>query len=119
MNLEMDKTCTQSSLVAGNAGGVQRSAKYRGGAKHGNADSLSRCTNCSQRACIENQDGWSTREELAGNHFQVTVISLAPLVSMAKLEQIQQTPGSPIIVVREILLTGVAPDSLVLETSGP
>ena len=49
--------------------------EHRAGAKHGNADDLSRCANCSQCTCIENRDGGPTREELAAGHSQVTAIS--------------------------------------------
>ena len=39
--------------------------EHRTGGKHGNADGLSRCADCSQCARIENRDGSPTREELA------------------------------------------------------
>ena len=45
-------------------------------------------------------------------------MSLAPAVSAAKLEQLQQTEGSPLTIARESVLTGVAPDPLLVETSG-
>ena len=45
-------------------------------------------------------------------------VSLAPTLSAAKLEQLQQTEGSPLAIARESLLTGVAPDPLLVETSG-
>ena len=48
--------------------------EHRAGAKHGNAD---------------------TREELANGHPQVTAISLAPTVSDAELEQLQQAERTP------------------------
>ena len=44
---------------------------------------------------------------LASGHPLVMAISLAPTVSTAEIEQIQQTPGSPLALVREILLTEV------------
>ena len=50
--------------------------EHRAGAKHGNADGLSRCADCSQCTRIENRDGGPTREELADGHPQVTAISL-------------------------------------------
>ena len=78
--------------------------EHRAGAKHGNADGLSRCANCSQCTRIKNREGGPTREELAAGHPQVTAISLAPTVSIAELEQLQQTEGSP--------------DPLLMETSG-
>ena len=45
-------------------------------------------------------------------------VSLAPTLSAAKLEQLQQTEGSPLAIARESLLTGEAPDPLLVETSG-
>ena len=92
--------------------------EHKAGAKHENADGLSRCADCSQCARIENRDGGPTREELAAGHPQVTAISLAPTVSAAELEQLQQTEGSSLAIARESLLTGVAPDPLLVETSG-
>ena len=83
--------------------------EHRAGAKHGNADGLSRCADCSQRARIENRDG---------SQPQVTAILLASTVSTAELEQLQQTEGSPIVVARDSILTGVAPDPPLVETSG-
>ena len=59
-----------------------------------------------------------TQEELAAGHPQVTAIFLAPTVSAAELEQLQQTEGSPLAIARESLLTGVALDPLLVETSG-
>ena len=46
-------------------------------------------------------------------------ISLTPSIFTVELEQLQQTPDSSVNLARESLLTGVAPDPLVLETSGP
>ena len=83
--------------------------EHRAGAKHGNADGLSRCADCSQCTRIENRDGGPTREELADGHPQVTAISLAPTVSDAELEQLQQTEGTPIAIARDSVLTGVTP----------
>ena len=68
--------------------------EHRVGAKHRNADSLSRCANCPQCTRIENRDGGPTRVELAAGHPQVTAIYLAPKVSAAELEQLQQTKDS-------------------------
>ena len=55
---------------------------------------------------------------MAAGHAQVTAISLAPTVSAAELEQLQQTEGSPLAIARESVLTGVTPDPLLVETSG-
>ena len=85
--------------------------EHRAGAKHGNADGLSRCADCSQCTRIKN------REELADGHPQVTAISLAPTVSDAELEQLQQTEGTPIAIARNSVLTGVISDPLLVETS--
>ena len=68
--------------------------EHRAGAKHGNADGLSHCTNCSQCTSIENRDGGPTRDELAAGHPQVTAIALVPTVSAAELKQLQQTESS-------------------------
>ena len=68
--------------------------EHRAGAKHGNADGLSRCADCSQCTRIENRDGGPTRKELVNGHPQVTAISLAPTVSDAELEQLQQAEGT-------------------------
>ena len=90
--------------------------EHRAGAKHGNADGLSRCADCSQCTRIENRDGGPTREELANGRPQVTAISLAPTVSEAELEQLQQAEGTPIAIARHSVLTGVTPDPLLVET---
>ena len=55
---------------------------------------------------------------MAAGHPQVTAISLALMVSTAELEQLQQTEGSPIAVARNSVLTGIAPDPLLVEISG-
>ena len=55
---------------------------------------------------------------LAAGHPLVTAIFLALMVSLAKLEQLQQTEGSPIAIARDSVLTGVAPDPLLAKTSG-
>ena len=92
--------------------------EHRVGAKLGNSDGLSRCADCSQCTRIKNRDGSPTREELAAGHPQVTAISLTPTVLAAELEQLQQTEGPPLAIARESLLTGVAPDPLLVETCG-
>ena len=43
----------------------------------------------------ESKEDGPTRAELGLSHPQVTAISLAPTVSTAELEQMQQTPGLP------------------------
>ena len=91
--------------------------EHRAGAKHGNADGLSRCADCPQCTRIEDRDGGPTREELATGRPQVTAISLSPTVSDAELEQLQQVEGSPIAIIRQSVMTGVAPDPLLVETS--
>ena len=57
-------------------------------------------------ARIKSRDGGPTQEELAAGHPQVTAMSLAPTVSAAELEQLQQTAGLPLAIARESLLTG-------------
>ena len=47
----------------------------------------------------------------------VTVISLAPTESGAEIEQLQQAEGSPCAIARGSMLTGVAPDPLLVKTS--
>ena len=47
----------------------------------------------------------------------MTAISLAPTVSNAEIEQLQQTEGTPIAIARHSVVTGVTPDPLLLETS--
>ena len=91
--------------------------EHRAGAKHGNADGLSCCVDCPQCTRIEDRDGGPTREELATGRPQVTAISLTPTISDAELEQLQQVEGSPIAVTRQSVMTGVAPDPLLVETS--
>ena len=91
--------------------------EHRAGTKHGNADGLSRCADCTQCTHIKNKDGGSTRKELAVGHSQVTAVSLAPTVSDAELEQLQQAEESTIAIARHSVLTGVAPDPLLVETS--
>ena len=66
----------------------------------------------------DNRDGGPTREKLAADHPQVTAVSLASTVSAAELEQLQQTPGSFIAIIRDSILTEVAPDPLLDKTSG-
>ena len=56
-------------------------------------------------------------EELATGRPQVTAISLSPTVSDAELEQLQQVEGLPIAIIRQSVMTGVAPDPLLVETS--
>ena len=90
--------------------------EHRAGAKHGYADELRRCADCSQCTRIENRDGDPTREELANGHPQVMAISLAPTVSDAELEQLQQTEGTAIAIARHSVLTGVTLDPLLVET---
>ena len=68
--------------------------EHKAGIKHGKTDGFSCCANCSQCARIEDQDGGPTQEELAAGHPQVAAISLAPTVSTAELDQLQQTEGS-------------------------
>ena len=92
--------------------------EHRTGAKHENSNGLSRCADCSQCARIENRDGGPTREELTAGHPQMMAIFLAPTVSTTELEQLQQTAGSPIVVASDSVLTGVAPNPLLVETSG-
>ena len=48
----------------------------------------------------------------------MTAISLAPVVLAAERKQLQKTEGSPLAIARESVLTGVAPDPLLIETSG-
>ena len=47
----------------------------------------------------------------------MTATSLALTVLAAELEQLQQTEGSPLAIARESVLTGLAPDPLLVETS--
>ena len=91
--------------------------EHKAGAKHGNADGLSHCVDCPQCTRIEDRDGGTTREELATGRTQATAISLTPTISDAELEQLQQVEGSPIAVTRQSVMTGVAPDPLLVETS--
>ena len=44
-------------------------------------------------------------------------IFLAPTVPDTKLEKLQQAEGSPIAIARQSVLTGVAPDPLLVKTS--
>ena len=62
-------------------------------------------------------DRGPTREEPATGRPQVTAISLSPPVSDAELEQLQQVEGSPIAIIRRSMMTEVAPDTLLVETS--
>ena len=47
----------------------------------------------------------------------MTATSLALTVPAAELEQLQQTEGSPLAIAQESVLTGLAPDPLLVETS--
>ena len=91
--------------------------EHRAGAKHGNAERLRRCADCPQSTPIKNRAGGPTQMELAAGHPLVTVISLAPTESGAEIEQLQQAEGSPIAIARGSMLTGVAPDPLLVKTS--
>ena len=77
---------------------------------HRNVNGLGRCVDCSQCTRIENRDRGPSREKLVKGHPQVTAISLAPTVSYAELEQLQQVEGTPIAIARHSLVTGVTPD---------
>ena len=92
------------------------SLEHRPGTKHGNADGLSRCTDCAQCGRIEGRDGGPTRAELAAETPQVTAVSLGPQITPAELEQLQDTPHSSIAIIKDSLMTGVAPDSRTMET---
>ena len=59
----------------------------------------------------------ATREKLATGHPQVTAISLAPTVSDAELEQLQQAEGSPIAIARQSVMTEVDLTPLLVETN--
>ena len=47
----------------------------------------------------------------------MTTLSIAPTVLNAELEQLQHMEESPIAIARQSVLTGVAPDPLLVETS--
>ena len=92
--------------------------EHRPGTKHGNADGLSRCTDCPQCVRIESRDGGPSHAELqTETQPQVGAISLKSQVDQAELEQLQDTPNTPIAIIKETLMTGVAPDPRVVETS--
>ena len=66
---------------------LQLQLEHRIDAKHGNANRLSYCADCSQRTRIKNGDDDPTLEKVDAGHLQVTVISLAPTVPGAKLQR--------------------------------
>ena len=86
-------------------GRVELPAGHRAGTKHRKAECLNRCTDCSQCGPIKSRDGSPTQVELVSGHLQVTAISLPVTIFTAELEQVQQTPGSPVALARESLLT--------------
>ena len=69
--------------------------EHRAGAKHGNADGLSRCQYCKQCSRIEERDGGPKSGEL-GDLGENRVVSLRLGNSRADLEfqEAQSTPGS-------------------------
>ena len=78
------------------------SIEHRPGMKHSNADGLSRCQDCSQCARIESRDGGPTRAEIEAHPTpQIGAVSLAADVSTAELEQLQNTPNSAIVIIKE------------------
>ena len=92
--------------------------EHRAGSKHGNADGLSRCTDCPQCTRIESRDGGPTHAEIQTTiQPQVGAVALKPYVDQAELEQFQDTPNTPIAIIKETLMTGVAPDPRLVETS--
>ena len=84
--------------------------------KHSDANSLSFRAESPQCERIESRDGGHTCAEQAIGQSVVTAITLIPTVS-AKLEQLKQTPQSPIATARENLLTRVAPDPDLVDTN--
>ena len=69
--------------------------EHRAGAKHGNADGLSRCQDCKQCSRIEERDGGPTMGELGDlGENRVATLRLGNSRADSELREAQSTPGS-------------------------
>ena len=90
--------------------------EHRAGAKHGNADGLSRCSDCKQCSRIEERDGGPRRTEegdLGDN--RVATLRLGNSRADSELRDAQDAPGSDLSSIKTHVRNQTSPSSRELE----
>ena len=84
--------------------------EHRAGAKHGNADSLSRCQDCKQCSRIEERDGGPKNGEIGDlGENRVVTLRLGNSRADLELQEAQSTPGSELHSIKAHVMEQTSP----------